>query len=331
MVVLHADQLRVLLLRPPRRQVVGVQVVCDHLGRRHRACQVEVEVGAERGVRLLGVEVAEVRREERPARATQNVLFIAAPDGHHRPRRRHRQRQRVGRVAAGATDRERRAGTTESSQRRWIGRSCARNASAMPHSRSRASSSSNAIGSSERLPLVITSGPPKSASSRWCSGVYGSITPSHGLPGATASATGPPGRRRTSTIGRSRDRSSASSRRSASASSSRRGRHHGERLVVAVLARPQQRRPPPRRRRRRPGGSRRAPSRPARRRSRSRRDGVLERACVERAARRPGTAIGSAWNRRSRRVVVLAHGSRRTSRSRPSSCSAGRRGRRGRW
>ena len=50
--------------------------------------------------------------------------------------------------------------------------------SAMPASRSSASSSRKAIGSSETLPLVITSGTPASASSRWCSGVYGSITPS---------------------------------------------------------------------------------------------------------------------------------------------------------
>ena len=47
----------------------------------------------------------------------------------------------------------------------------------MPASRSSASSSSKAIGSSDTLPLVITSGTPTSASSRWCSGEYGSITP----------------------------------------------------------------------------------------------------------------------------------------------------------
>ena len=50
------------------------------------------------------------------------------------------------------------ARTTESSQRRWIGRSCARKASAMSPSRRSASASSIAIGSSERFPLVITSG-----------------------------------------------------------------------------------------------------------------------------------------------------------------------------
>ena len=61
--------------------------------------------------------------------------------------------------------------TTESSVRVWIGRSWSSSRSAMPDRRASASSSSNAIGSSETLPLVITSGTPTSASSRWCSGV----------------------------------------------------------------------------------------------------------------------------------------------------------------
>ena len=51
----------------------------------------------------------------------------------------------------------------------------------MPASRSRASRSRNAIGSSLTLPLVITSGPPTASSSRWCSGVYGSSTPRSAL------------------------------------------------------------------------------------------------------------------------------------------------------
>ena len=45
---------------------------------------------------------------------------------------------------------------------------------------------------------------PASASSRWCSGEYGSITPRSRERGATASATRAPGRRGASTIGRSR-------------------------------------------------------------------------------------------------------------------------------
>ena len=105
--------------------------------------------------------------------ATQNVLLSSAPQASS------------GRVstgsgrASGTNPRERRnssgrrpgiARSTESSVRVWIGRSWSSTTSAMPASRSRASSSWCAIGSSETLPLVITSGSPASASSRWCSG-----------------------------------------------------------------------------------------------------------------------------------------------------------------
>ena len=83
--------------------------------------------------------------------------------------------------------------------------------SAMSARRSHASSSSNAIGSSETLPLVITSVSPASASSRWWSGEYGSMTPSSGAPGATDGATGASGRLRASTTGRARPSRSSSS------------------------------------------------------------------------------------------------------------------------
>jgi hypothetical protein len=66
-----------------------------------------------------------------------------------------------------------------------------------------------AIGSSDRLPLVITSGRPTAPSSRWWSGVYASITPTVSRPGLTAGVTAPSGRRRSSTMGRSRDASRA--------------------------------------------------------------------------------------------------------------------------
>src|SRR6266498_3203735 len=58
------------------------------------------------------------------------------------------------------------------------------------------------MGSSEELPLVSTIGQAVSRISRWCRGVYGSITPSWRLPGATAAATPPPCRRGSKTIGR---------------------------------------------------------------------------------------------------------------------------------
>jgi hypothetical protein len=74
------------------------------------------------------------------------------------------------------------------------------------------------MGSSERFALVITSVPPDS-SRRWCTGVYGSSTPSQGLSGATASAIAACGRRRSSTTGRAGEVSTAASASSISASS----------------------------------------------------------------------------------------------------------------
>ena len=58
----------------------------------------------------------------------------------------------------------------------------------MPASRRMASLSSVQMGSSDRLPLVATTGNASSAISTWCSGVQGSIAPRYGLPGATEGA-----------------------------------------------------------------------------------------------------------------------------------------------
>ena len=66
-VVLDADELRVLLERPFRREVLGVEIVRDDVGLHREHREVEREVAAERRVRGLRVEVAEVRREERLA------------------------------------------------------------------------------------------------------------------------------------------------------------------------------------------------------------------------------------------------------------------------
>ena len=65
------------------------------------------------------------------------------------------------------------------------------------------------MGSSLRLPLVITRVRPTPARSRWCSGEYGRRRPRSGSPGATDRATGAPGRRGASTIGRPMDVSAA--------------------------------------------------------------------------------------------------------------------------
>ena len=132
-------------------------------------------VGAQRRIVL---EVADVLRQHaRPSLSQAERVLQLGTAGQHRPGVPTRQPQRLGRVAAGSAQQHRPPATTratESSTRVWIGRSCVRKASAMPPSRARASSSSNAIGSSETLPLVITSGAAdgRRAAGR-CSGVYG--------------------------------------------------------------------------------------------------------------------------------------------------------------
>ena len=88
--------------------------------------------------------------------------------------------------------------------------------------------SSVQIGSSERLPLVATTGNSSSAARRWWSGVYGSMTPRYGLRGATPGATvgTASSRRRKSTMGEAGERSAVSSssdRRHAARTASRSG------------------------------------------------------------------------------------------------------------
>src|SRR5581483_10206885 len=101
--VLDADELRVLLERPLRGEVLRVEVVRHHLRPDAEHAEVELEVGAEGPGGLLAVEVAEVRREERllAPRDAEGRLQLPAR-GDERPRRRHRERERAGRVAAGA-------------------------------------------------------------------------------------------------------------------------------------------------------------------------------------------------------------------------------------
>ncbi len=249
--------------------------------------------------------------QARDPRATQNVFFSSAPHASSG-----RSAGTGRRSASGTKPRERRtvsrrgpaARSTESSTRVSIGRSCGRNRSAMPASRSRASASSNAIGSSDTLPLVITRSPPAPASSRWWSGVYGSITPRSGERGATASATRASGRRRAIRIGRSRPSStrssssvSSTSRRAVSidadiSANGRSSRCLRERSRATAVAR---RRPGMR------GGSRRGPSPPRSRRRRGRRHATRKRV-IARGTRpsrsvgpQSGHAFGCAWKRRS--------------------------------
>ena len=106
--------------------------------------------------------------------ATQKVFFSSAPVAS--TGRGNAQGRRTG---SGAKPRERRTRktrsrkerTTESSVRMWMARSWSRKQSAMASSRSKASSSADAIGSSEMLPLVRTKGTARSRARRWCRGV----------------------------------------------------------------------------------------------------------------------------------------------------------------
>ena len=106
--VLNADELGVLLQRPLRGQVLRVEVVCDHLRLDPEHGEVQLHVGEEGPVGELGVEVAEVRRQEGLAfaRDAERGLELG-PGGEDRPRRGHREGQRARHVAARPPERER--------------------------------------------------------------------------------------------------------------------------------------------------------------------------------------------------------------------------------
>ena len=223
------------------------------------------------------------------------------------------------------------ARTTESSQRMWMPRSWPSTPStsgAKP--RRRASSSSWAIGSSLRLPLVITSGRPTPASSRWCSGEYGSSTPRSGKPGRHPGRDA--ARRRVAARSRSgarRRRAPRRPRRSArkGRSARRRGRRPSPRTACRRAPCGGAARPPPpssvastaRWKPPMPLTATIAPARSAATAASSAASPSRRLAADPsvRAQRRrgphAGQALGWAWKRRSRRVVVLrlagrAHG-----------------------
>ena len=157
----------------------------------------------------------------RAAREAERALELGAAGEHVAARRRPAARTRRGDVAARAPQQQR--PPARDAQHRVVGarlRSAGRAAGtgrrSRPGARARPRRDS-AIGSSETLPLVITSGSPTSASSRWCSGLYGSITPSSADRGATAAATRAPGR--AAARARSAARAPASSASSAASSS----------------------------------------------------------------------------------------------------------------
>ena len=181
-VMLHGDRRQVELRRPLARQVLGVHVVGDDLG--HDAVQARQMIDGlqERAIGGEVFEIADVVARHHPVvlgNADRALQFGA--DGEHRPTRlgtagpAARARSHANGAAPAAASAVTR--TTESSQRMWIGRSCCSRPSTSGPSRAAASSSWWAIGSSLRLPLVITSGRAARCSSMWCSGLYGSIKP----------------------------------------------------------------------------------------------------------------------------------------------------------
>ena len=97
-----------LLAGPLRRQVLGMKVARDRRGLDTEHVEVEREVGAERAVGGLAVEIAEVRGEEGLGAAgdAERALQLG-PRGDDRRRRRDGERQRPRRVAPRASHRER--------------------------------------------------------------------------------------------------------------------------------------------------------------------------------------------------------------------------------
>ncbi len=109
-VVLDAHELGLLLERPLRRQILGVEVVRHHLGRHAEHREIQLEIGPEGAERELRVEIAEVRGEERlaVARDAEGALQLRSR-GDDRLGSRDRQRQCPGGEAPGAAHRKRRA------------------------------------------------------------------------------------------------------------------------------------------------------------------------------------------------------------------------------
>ena len=104
-VVLNLDDREVLLVRPLRREVLRMEVAGDQLRANAEHVEVELEIVDECAIRRLGVEVAEVRREERAlARGDAEGGLELRAGGYERLRR--RERQRRGREPARPPDRK---------------------------------------------------------------------------------------------------------------------------------------------------------------------------------------------------------------------------------
>ena len=263
----HGGEVRVVVLDADRRAGRGRARTWSRgtpgagRGRRARAstansrskCAIAVGEGAQR---LVVAQVADVVRDPRAAVAgeRERVLQLGA-DGQQR-----RRGARRGSVA-GTYPRERRTSrpprSTQSSVRVWIGRSCSRKRSAMPASRSSASSSVER----DRLVGHVAAGHHERHADVGEQQVVQRRVGEHHAELARARRD----RRRDARAGRRgamHDRALARERARCRARSARArdvAHHQRERPVLAVLAGAQPRRRRPRRRRGTRGGSRRCP------------------------------------------------------------------------
>ena len=146
-VVLDPDELHLVeLQRVLGRQVVGMQIVRDHL-RRHGEHPLEVTDPLQiRRQRRQVLQITDVMTDPRPiASGDAERRLLLGPAGEQRPRRRDRQRQRLGHVAAGAAQHQRAArGRCARPNRRSGSRSLGRGRGTRRRSRpSRSSASSS--------------------------------------------------------------------------------------------------------------------------------------------------------------------------------------------
>ena len=163
-VVLDADERDVLLERPLRREVLGVEVVGDdlRLDAEHRRGRARGRRGRRgRRARSRGRRGAAERNASRRACDAEGALQLRA--GGDERRRRDRERQRRGRVAARAPDRE--GGADDRVLAAAVDRAVVREEGVRDPAEPRRAPRRRRRRSARRrrFPLVSTSGPPKSA------------------------------------------------------------------------------------------------------------------------------------------------------------------------
>jgi len=176
---------RCALARIVARCIIRVQIVDDHCGAIANNCSYRSTSGQRPGTRPNDPSRPCDDSETPGTRAPRRRPLELTSDGQHRRGASDGQLDRLGSVAPRPP--HRRLAAIDDSRHRIVAANVDRTVvrqetSAIDPSRLIASSSRKAIGSSERLPLVITKGAPSAARMRsrmrrWCRGVYGSMTP----------------------------------------------------------------------------------------------------------------------------------------------------------